>query len=87
MVQMIRISLEYQGQQVDYQVPNQVTFERLQALLYAALNGEAQRQRWQLVLKDQSFRLNAKDQLIRKPVADGDVFIIKELKGSVNDDF
>lgn len=72
----IDISIEFMGQQIDYQIPTEVTFGRLTELMHQALKGSRLPQNWTLELKNKKIKMDDTDLIKDLPVGNGDVFRI-----------
>jgi uncharacterized ubiquitin-like protein YukD len=74
----IDISVEYRGQQLDFQVPSAVTIGRLTELLRQALGSNSQSLplAWKLELKDKTIKMGETDRIGEFPIGSGDVFCI-----------
>lgn len=72
----IDISIEFKGQQIDYQIPTEVTFGRLTELMHQALKGSRLPQNWTLELKNKKIKMDDTDLIKDLPIGSGDVFSI-----------
>ncbi|MEG1487784.1 EsaB/YukD family protein [Lactococcus sp.] len=72
----IDISIEFMGQQIDYQIPTEVTFGRLTELMHQALKGSRLPQNWTLELKNKKIKMDDTDLIKDLPIGSGDVFSI-----------
>lgn len=72
----IDISIEFMGQQIDYQIPTEVTFDRLIELMHQALKGSKLPQNWTLELKNKEINMDDTDLIKDLPIGNGDVFSI-----------
>ncbi|MDG4967424.1 EsaB/YukD family protein [Lactococcus lactis] len=72
----IDISIEFKGQQIDYQIPTEVTFGRLTELMHQVLKGSRLPQNWTLELKNKKIKMDDTDLIKDLPIGSGDVFSI-----------
>ncbi|GAB2026851.1 hypothetical protein [Lactovum odontotermitis] len=80
MSQWIHISIELDGQQADYQVPDGVTKQRFIELMHDLI-GEARNfpAYWTLELKDKEMKSDGTDRFKDLPLADWDSFCVVPL--------
>jgi hypothetical protein len=77
----IDITLELMGQQIDYQVPSEITFARFNELMHHALVNARLPEHWTLALKYSDLMIDDSDLLKDLSIGTGDVFYIVPLTG------
>ncbi|MCL2113904.1 EsaB/YukD family protein [Lactococcus protaetiae] len=72
----IDISIEFMEQQVDFQIPTEVTFGRFVELMHKALEGARLPKHWTLELKDKPIKIDDTDLIKDLPIGNGDIFCL-----------
>jgi len=80
MNKQIEISLEFNGRQVDYRIPSEITLGRLNELMHEVLKDVKLPQDWKLELKDKPIHIDQSDRIKDLPIGNGDIFSIRPLQ-------
>lgn len=76
MSERIDISIELNGQQLDFSIPTEITMGRFNELMHQVLKGGVMPKSWTLKLKDKNIKVDDTDLIKELPIGSGDVFCI-----------
>lgn len=79
MAQII-ISIEFNNQQLDYQIPTGITVSRMSELMHCSFADMHLPKKWTLKLKGKHIQVNDTDLVADLPIGNGDIFSIVSLE-------